>query len=382
MDRDFLDSFINEVRNIYKEPFIPLHRPIFDENEKDLLIDCIDTNFVSSVGQKVEDFENSITKFTGSKFAIATVNGTSALHLAMLLAGVKNGDEVITQSLTFVATCNAISYTNASPIFIDVDKDTMGMSPSALESFLNENAEIKGGKAHNKKTGKKIAACVPMHTFGIPLRIQDISKICNKWNIALIEDAAESLGSFCDDIHTGNFGELSTLSFNGNKIITTGGGGMIITNNEKLALQAKHLSTTAKVDHPYEYKHDKVGYNYRLPNINAALGCAQMMKIKNFLKVKQELAEFWKIYFSQNDINFVTPISGTKPNNWLHAIVLESKKDRDSFLKYTNKENVMTRPIWALMSELPMFSKCQTDSLENSKWLEERVVNIPSSVPK
>lgn len=382
MDRDFLDSFINEVRNIYKEPFIPLHRPIFDENEKDLLIDCIDTNFVSSVGQKVEDFENSITKFTGSKFAIATVNGTSALHLAMLLAGVKNGDEVITQSLTFVATCNAISYTNASPIFIDVDKDTMGMSPSALESFLNENAEIKGGKAHNKKTGKKIAACVPMHTFGMPLRIQDISKICNKWNIALIEDAAESLGSFCDDIHTGNFGELSTLSFNGNKIITTGGGGMIITNNEKLALQAKHLSTTAKVDHPYEYKHDKVGYNYRLPNINAALGCAQMMKIKNFLKVKQELAEFWKIYFSQNDINFVTPISGTKPNNWLHAIVLESKKDRDSFLKYTNKENVMTRPIWALMSELPMFSKCQTDSLENSKWLEERVVNIPSSVPK
>ena len=382
MDRDFLDSFINEVRNIYKEPFIPLHRPIFDENEKDLLIDCIDTNFVSSVGQKVEDFENSITKFTGSKFAIATVNGTSALHLAMLLAGVKNGDEVITQSLTFVATCNAISYTNASPIFIDVDKDTMGMSPSALESFLNENAEIKGGKAHNKKTGKKIAACVPMHTFGIPLRIQDISKICNKWNIALIEDAAESLGSFCDDIHTGNFGELSTLSFNGNKIITTGGGGMIITNNEKLALQAKHLSTTAKVDHPYEYKHDKVGYNYRLPNINAALGCAQMMKIKNFLKVKQELAEFWKIYFSQNDINFVTPISGTKSNNWLHAIVLESKKDRDSFLKYTNKENVMTRPIWALMSELPMFSKCQTDSLENSKWLEERVVNIPSSVPK
>ena len=336
MDRDFLDSFINEVRNIYKEPFIPLHRPIFDENEKDLLIDCIDTNFVSSVGQKVEDFENSITKFTGSKFAIATVNGTSALHLAMLLAGVKNGDEVITQSLTFVATCNAISYTNASPIFIDVDKDTMGMSPSALESFLNENAEIKGGKAHNKKTGKKIAACVPMHTFGMPLRIQDISKICNKWNIALIEDAAESLGSFCDDIHTGNFGELSTLSFNGNKIITTGGGGMIITNNEKLALQAKHLSTTAKVDHPYEYKHDKVGYNYRLPNINAALGCAQMMKIKNFLKVKQELAEFWKSYFSQNDINFVTPISGTKPNNWLHAIVLESKKDRDSFLKYTN----------------------------------------------
>ena len=300
----------------------------------------------------------------------------------MLLAGVKNGDEVITQSLTFVATCNAISYTNASPIFIDVDKDTMGMSPSALESFLNENAEIKGGKAHNKKTGKKIAACVPMHTFGMPLRIQDISKICNKWNIALIEDAAESLGSFCDDIHTGNFGELSTLSFNGNKIITTGGGGMIITNNEKLALQAKHLSTTAKVDHPYEYKHDKVGYNYRLPNINAALGCAQMMKIKNFLKVKQELAEFWKSYFSQNDINFVTPISGTKPNNWLHAIVLESKKDRDSFLKYTNKENVMTRPIWALMSELPMFSKCQTDSLENSKWLEERVVNIPSSVPK
>ena len=381
MELKFLDSFINEVKKIYKEPYTPLHRPVFDQNEKDYLIECIDSNFVSSVGQKVKDFENSIIDFTGAKYAIATVNGTSALHLAMLLAGVKAGDEVITQSLTFVATCNAIAYANAIPVFIDVNKDTMGMSPDALECFLKENAKIKDGKTYNNKTGKRISACVPMHTFGMPLRIKEISAICNDWGISVVEDAAESLGSFFEKKHTGTFGELGTLSFNGNKIITTGGGGMIITNNERLAAKAKHLSTTAKVTHPYEYSHDMVGYNYRLPNINAALGCAQMLKIKNFLEIKKDLSNHWKNYFGEHNVDFCTPIKGAESNNWLHAILLNSKKERDIFIEYTNKNDVMTRPIWKLMSDLPMFSECQRDSLKNSKWLEERVVNIPSSIP-
>tara|TARA_B100000427_G_scaffold287517_1_gene262178 strand:- start:6565 stop:7713 length:1149 start_codon:yes stop_codon:yes gene_type:complete len=381
MELKFLDSFIDEVKKIYKEPYTPLHRPVFDQNEKDYLIECIDSNFVSSVGQKVKDFENSIIDFTGAKYAIATVNGTSALHLAMLLAGVKAGDEVITQSLTFVATCNAIAYANAIPVFIDVNKDTMGMSPDALECFLKENAKIKDGKTYNNKTGKRISACVPMHTFGMPLRIKEISAICNDWGISVVEDAAESLGSFFEKKHTGTFGELGTLSFNGNKIITTGGGGMIITNDEKLAIKAKHLSTTAKITHPYEYSHDMVGYNYRLPNINAALGCAQMLKIKNFLEIKKDLSNHWKNYFGEHNVDFCTPIKGAKSNNWLHAILLNSKKERDIFIEYTNKNNVMTRPIWKLMSDLPMFSECQRDSLKNSKWLAERVVNIPSSIP-
>ena len=299
----------------------------------------------------------------------------------MLLADVKAGDEVITQSLTFVATCNAIAYANAIPVFIDVNKDTMGMSPDALECFLKENAKIKDGKTYNNKTGKRISACVPMHTFGMPLRIKEISAICNDWGISVVEDAAESLGSFFEKKHTGTFGELGTLSFNGNKIITTGGGGMIITNNERLAAKAKHLSTTAKVTHPYEYSHDMVGYNYRLPNINAALGCAQMLKIKNFLEIKKDLSNHWKNYFGEHNVDFCTPIKGAESNNWLHAILLNSKKERDIFIEYTNRNDVMTRPIWKLMSDLPMFSECQRDSLKNSKWLEERVVNIPSSIP-
>lgn len=381
MELEFLDSFIKEVHKTYEDEHVPLHRPVFDNNEKNFLTECIDSNFVSSVGQMVEDFENSIVDFTGAKYAIATVNGTSALHLAMLLAGVKPSDEVITQSLTFVATCNAITYADATPVFIDVDKDTMGMSPNSLESFLNKNAYIKKGKAFNKKTGKRISACVPMHTFGMPLRIKKISALCTKWGISLIEDAAESLGSFFEGKHTGTFGDLGTISFNGNKIITTGGGGMIITDDEELAIKAKHLSTTAKIAHPYEYSHDMIGYNYRLPNINAALGCAQMLKIKNFLEIKQDLSNHWKNFFSKYDIDFYTPIEGAKSNNWLHAILLGSKKERDIFIEYTNKNFVMTRPIWKLMSDLRMFSECQTDGLKNSKWLEERVVNIPSSVP-
>ena len=380
-----LDILNNETiafaRKIYGNDFIPLHRPVFEGNERQYLVDCIDSNFVSSVGEKVSQFEKEVAKFTGSKYAIATVNGTSALHIAIQLAGVKPGDEVISQALTFIATCNAISYTGAKPLFIDVDLDTMGLSPEALKCFLEKNAEKREGGTFNKTSGKRISACVPMHTFGFPCRIEEIAEICANWGIALIEDAAESLGSFVGNKHTGTFASMATLSFNGNKVITTGGGGMIITDDSNLAQKAKHITTTAKVSHPYEFVHDEIGYNYRMPNLNAALGCAQMERLDEFLNVKTMLANKWADFFDNKDVNFFAAIKGNKANHWLNAIILGSREDRDKFLKFTNKNNVMTRPIWTLMSKLPMFKDCQTDGLENSLWLEDRVVNIPSSVP-
>ena len=370
------------ARKIYGDGFIALHRPVFEGNERKYLVDCIDSNFVSSVGEKVNQFEKEIAKYTGSKYAIATVNGTAALHVAIELAGVKPGDEVISQALTFVATCNAISYTGAKPLFIDVDLDTMGLSPSALKCFLEKNGEKRKDGTYNKSSGKKISACVPMHTFGFPCRVEEIATICSEWNITLIEDAAESLGSYVGKYHTGTFAKMATLSFNGNKIITTGGGGMIITDDHILAKKAKHITTTAKINHPYEFVHDEVGFNYRMPNINAALGCAQLERLDESLKVKKKLANQWSDFFEGHGINFVKAIKGYKANHWLNAIILSSKKERDSFLKFTNSNDVMTRPIWTLMSKLDMFKDCQSDDLKNSLWLENRVVNIPSSVPE
>ncbi len=369
------------ARKIYGEEFIPLHRPVFEGNERQYLVDCIDSNFVSSVGEKVNEFEKKVAKFTGSKHAIATVNGTAALHVAIVLAGVKPGDEVLSQALTFIATCNAISYAGAKPIFIDVDLDTMGLSPTALQSFLEKYAEKKDDGTFNKLTGKRISACVPMHTFGFPCHINEISTICSNWNIPLIEDAAESLGSYVKRDHTGTFSSMATLSFNGNKVITSGGGGMIITDDSGLALRAKHMTTTSKVPHPYEFVHDEIGYNYRMPNLNAALGCAQMERLDEFLTVKDKVAHEWGEFFDLKDVNFIRATHGNKANHWLNAVVLNSREDRDKFIKYTNKNGVMTRPIWQLMSQLKMFKDCQNDGLVNSLFLQDRVVNIPSSVP-
>jgi len=369
------------ARSIFGYDFIPLHRPVFEGNERQYLVDCIDSNFVSSVGAKVTELEEKVAEFIGCKHAIATVNGTAALHVAIELAGVKPGDEVISQALTFIATCNAITYAGAKPLFIDVDIDTMGLSPTALKSFLEDNTERRVDGTFNKLSGRRISACVPMHTFGFPCRIAEIAEICAAWNIALIEDAAESLGSYVGAGHTGTFSSMATLSFNGNKIITTGGGGMIITDDPELASRAKHITTTAKVPHPYEFVHDEVGYNYRMPNLNAALGCAQMERLDEFLTTKAELADQWGAFFDKKNVFFVKAIDGNKANHWLNAVILESRKDRDEFLKLTNENNVMTRPIWTLMSRLPMFKDCQTDGLKNSLWLEDRVVNIPSSVP-
>ena len=377
-----MQKFVEFVQNLYKtKDFIALHEPVFVGNEKKYLNDCIDSTFVSSVGKYVDRFEKEFAEFVGSKYAVATVNGTSALHISLLLAGVESGDEVITQPLTFIATCNAISYCGAKPVFVDVDRDTMGLSPKSLQSFLETNCEIVDGKCINKTTKVTIKACVPMHTFGHPCRIDEIKSICDKWHITLVEDAAESLGSYYQNKHTGTFGKLGAFSFNGNKIITSGGGGAIVTDDEELAKRAKHLTTTAKVPHPYEYVHDEVGYNYRMPNLNAALLVAQLEQLNRFLHNKRELTLKYEEFFKEyDDIEFVKESKGTTSNYWLQAIILKDQKARNEFLKYTNDNGVMTRSIWKLMNELEMFKDMQCTSLDNAKYLEERVVNIPSGV--
>ncbi|MBS1772939.1 MAG: LegC family aminotransferase [Bacteroidetes bacterium] len=374
-------SVIQFIRETFQSPeaFIPLHAPYFGGNEKKYLIDTIDSTFVSSVGEYVNRFEEMMAEITGAKYAIATTNGTVALQLALIVAGVKHDEEVITQSLTFVATANAITHANAIPVFVDVDKDTMGMSPAALETFLKEYAEIKDGKAYNRTTGRRIAACVPMHTFGFPCRIDEIAAICERYNIALVEDAAESLGSYYKGKHTGNFGVVAAFSFNGNKTVTCGGGGAIITNDEAIAKHAKHLSTTAKIPHPYEFVHDEVGYNYRMPNLNAAVACAQLEQLDKILTNKRELADIYNTYFKDTNIQFVREIESGKANYWLNTIVLNNSAEREIFLKATNDGKVMTRPIWKLMNKLPMYAHCQCGPLDNAQWLEDRVVNIPSS---
>ena len=369
------------IQNIYKTvDFIPLHEPKFIGNEKKYLNECIDSAFVSSVGKFVDEFEEKIANYTGAKYAVATSNGTSALHIALLLANVTENDEVITQPLTFVATCNAISYCDANPIFIDVDKDTMGLSPSSLQVYLEKNTFIKSQQCINNRTGKVIKACVAMHTFGHPCKIDKIKDICDKYYINLIEDAAESLGSFYKDKHTGTFGQMGVMSFNGNKIITAGGGGCFITNDKELAKRAKHLTTTAKVPHKWEYTHDMVGYNYRMPNLNAALIVAQLEQLENFLNHKRNLANRYAEFFNLNTIKFIVEPKNSKSNYWLNAVILKDEKQRDLFLEETNSKGVMTRPIWTLMSKLQMFKDAQCGNLKNSEWLECRVVNIPSSV--
>jgi perosamine synthetase len=375
------EDVIAFIQDTYKtKEFIPLHEPIFIGNEKKYLNECIDSTFVSSVGKFVDEFEEKIANYTGAKYAVATGNGTSALHIALLLSDVKSDDEVITQPLTFVATCNVISYCGAKPLFIDVDKDTMGLSPSALIEFLDKNTLIKNQQCINNKTGQVIKACVPMHTFGHPCRIDEIRAICDQHYINVIEDAAESLGSFYKDKHTGTFGQMGVMSFNGNKIITAGSGGCIITDNEALAKQAKHLTTTAKVPHKWEYAHDMVGYNYRMPNLNAALLVAQLENLDNFIGKKRKLADIYGEFFKGINCKFVKEAEESSSNYWLNAIILNDKQQRDIFLNESNAQGVMTRPIWILMNKLPMFKDAQCGDLTNSKWLEDRVVNIPSSV--
>ncbi len=376
--QDLLDL----VTGIYGPGPVPLHRPVFEGNERRYLVDCIDSNFVSSVGIRVTEFEDRIASFTGAAHAIATVNGTAALHVALILAGVRPGDEVIGQALTFIATCNAISYIGAKPVFVDVDEETLGLSPVALRRWLQANTRPGPDGPVNRRTGARIAACVPMHTFGLPLHIAEIARICAEYGIALVEDSAESLGSFTEGQHTGRKGLLATFSFNGNKVITTGGGGMIITDDPGIARRAKHLTTTAKQPHPWEFFHDETGFNYRLPNLNAALGCAQMEHLPAMLAIKAEIAARYRAFCAGAKLRFVDAPEGTSPNWWLNAVILADRAERDAFLTLSNGRGIMTRPVWRLMSELPMFSDCENDGLSVSHWLAERLVNLPSSIPE
>lgn len=376
------NDIVNFIHQLYgTDEFVPLHVPLFIGNEKKYLNECIDTTFVSSVGKFVDRFEEEMAAYTGAKKAVVCVSGTNALHMAMLLVGVERDDEILTQALTFIATCNAISYIGAHPVFIDVDKETLGLSAVAVKAWLEKNAEVRNNICYNKNSGRRVKACIPMHTFGHPVKIDELVIICDEWHIELVEDAAESLGSFYKGQHTGTFGRVGAISFNGNKTITTGGGGMLLFQDEELGKFAKHLTTQAKAPHRWEFIHDHIGYNYRMPNINAALGCAQLENLERYVQNKRETAEKYNEFFKQfTDVTYFEEPENCYSNYWLNIVLLEDKKAQLEFLEYTNDHGVMTRPVWELMSCLDMFKHCETDGLKNTEWLADRIVNIPSSV--
>jgi perosamine synthetase len=379
--RPELINFSGFIRNLYGDAdYIPLHEPRFIGCEKKLVIECLDSTFVSSSGNFIDQFEQELADFTNSKYAIATSSGTSALHISLILAGVKHDSEVITQSMSFVATCNAIRYCGAKPIFVDIDRNTLGLSADSLSEFLKTYAKIRENKCINTLTNKHISSCVPMHTFGHPCEIDKIKEICSLWKIPLVEDAAESLGSTYKGKYTGTFGLLSAVSFNGNKIITAGGGGAILTNDFSLAKKAKHLVSTAKIPHKWEYKHDAIGYNYRMPNLNAALVCAQLKQLQNYLLNKRQTAGLYADFCHDNNLNFLLEVEGCKSNYWLNSIILKDQNEQQDFIRYTNKKGIGTRPTWSLLHKLKIFKKCFSMPQNNSTFYSERLVNIPSSV--
>jgi aminotransferase in exopolysaccharide biosynthesis len=379
------DEIIKFIRELYPsaQGNIALHEPLFNGNEKKYLEDCIDSTFVSSVGQYVGRFEQMLQEYTGADYAIATSNGTAALHIALLAAGVKPGEIVITQPLTFIATCNAVAYSGAQPLFVDVNKNTLGLSAEKLYDFLNQHTFMNDeGECLHKTSGKRIAACLPMHTFGHPCDMESIMPLCNQFNIPVIEDAAESIGSLFKGRHTGTFGLCGTLSFNGNKTITCGGGGAIITSNPEIGKLAKHLTTQAKVPHNWDFYHDITAYNYRMPNINAALACAQMEQLQGFLEDKRHIAGLYKAFFSNTPFTFIDEPENARSNFWLNAILLNGPEQRNEFLKITNSNGIMTRPAWKLMPDLPMYKNSLSENIDNARFIEERLVNLPSSVRK
>jgi aminotransferase in exopolysaccharide biosynthesis len=378
-----VERLIEFVRDEYgTHEHITLHGPVFAGREREYVVDAIDSTFVSSVGAYVGRFEREIAEYTGSPGAVATVNGTAALHTALMLAGVQRGDRVITQPLTFVGTVNAIAYCAAEPIFVDVDRRTLGMSPKALEAWLAEHAFVDdSGTCRTKSDNAVIRACLPMHTFGHPAEIDALVAVCARWHLFLVEDAAESMGSFYKGRHTGTFGRIGTLSFNGNKILTTGGGGMVLSADAAIAAHAKHLTTTAKKPHTFEFIHDEVGYNYRLPNLNAALGCAQLRQLEGFVAAKRALALRYAELLQGSEWTFFTEAADRRSNYWLNAVLCEDRPARDALLKATNDDGVMTRPVWTLMHHLPMYARCVRGDVSNAEWLEARIVNLPSSVP-
>lgn len=376
----YTKRLISFIQDYYQsKDFIPLHAPTFVGNEKKYVLDTLDSTFVSSVGSYVNDFEVNIAKFTQSRFAIATVNGTAALHTALYLSGVQSGELVITQALTFVATCNAISYLGAKPVFVDVNTETLGLCPVALLSFIEEQCEVREQKCFHKN-GERIRAAVVMHTFGHPAKVDELKRVCQDNFIELIEDAAESLGTLYKGQHTGTFSLLSALSFNGNKVITTGGGGMLLCSDEKVAAHAKHITTTAKQPHAFEFYHDELAFNYRMPNLNAALGCAQLEKLPEFIESKRALASLYQSELANTPLKFIVEPENARSNYWLNAVLCPSKEYRDNLLLNTNNAGIMTRPVWQLMHTLPMFEDSLRGCLDTSTYLADRLVNIPSSV--
>jgi aminotransferase in exopolysaccharide biosynthesis len=375
-----LFSFINEKYPDKKN--VSLHEPLFQGNEKKYVENTIDSSYVSSVGEYVNKFESLISQFTSSDCAVATVNGTAALHTALMASGVVQNDYVITQSLSFVATCNAINYCGAEPIFVDIEKKTLGLSPQKLLEYLNENAFIDDdGHCRIRSNNRIIKACVPMHTFGHPANILKIIEICNIWQITLIEDAAESLGSTYNNKHTGTFGRFGTLSFNGNKTITTGAGGMILCNKKDFKF-IKHITTTAKTNHKFEFIHDMVGYNYRMPNINAALGCAQLENIDIIIKKKRQLAAEYIDLISNTEMLPIIEPDGAKSNYWLNAAICPDKAYRDQLLKSSHAKNIMLRPVWRPMHQLPMHINSKKGDLSETEKLSDLLINLPSSAPQ
>jgi perosamine synthetase len=360
----------------------PLHEPTFSGNEMAYLQECLDSTYVSSIGKFVDQFEDELVKFTGAGYAIATVNGTSALHIALKLAGVKHDDEVLIPALTFAATANAVVYCNAIPHFVDIEENTLGIDVDKLRDYLFKKTKMVDGFCVNKLSDRIIRAIVPMHTFGHPVNLDGLSHLANDFNLVVVEDAAESLGSKYKGKHTGTFGKFGILSFNGNKTITTGGGGAILTNDAELAQNAKHLTTTAKLDHPWEYRHDAVGYNYRMPNINAALGCGQLEQLPLLLRAKRELYIRYQNAFSEvNGVRVMSEPFDCSSNYWLQTIVLsaEISSYRDSILTATNNAGIMTRPAWVLMNELKYFAESPCMDLSSAKMFSESLINIPSS---
>lgn len=372
---------INFIKSLYNnQAYVMLHAPKFLGNEKKYLNDCIDTTFVSYVGKYVTDFENHIKNVTGTKNAIAIVNGTCAIQIALIASGVKPGDEVITQALTFAATAAAIKHAGAEPVFVDVDKKTLGLSPESLTEYLEKYTEIRSNITYSKVTGRKIAAVIPMHTFGHPVRIDEIIKVSQKYNLTVIEDSAESIGSYYNNKHTGTFGRAGIFSFNGNKTVTTGGGGMLISDDDQLASRVRYITTTAKRPHKWEFFHDEVGYNLRMPNINAAVGCAQMEYLDTILENKRETAAKYKEFFKSIGIPFFEEPDNCKSNYWLNVIILKDRIERDNFLELSNCNNIQTRPVWTLMTKLPPYQQCHHCPVPNSEWFEDRIVNIPSGL--
>ncbi|EAJ6944063.1 aminotransferase LegC [Campylobacter jejuni] len=372
---------ISFIKSLFNKENIALHEPCFIGNEKKYLLECIDSGFVSSVGEFVTRFEEALKEKTKARFVIATNTGTAALHIALLANGIDENCEVITQSISFVATANAIAYTGAKPVFLDIDENTLSLSPKALEHFLENQTYQKDNLSYNKTTHKPIKACVIMHTFGLSAHIKAIKELCEKYHILLIEDAAEALGSTYKNKALGTFGKCGILSFNGNKIITGGCGGAILSDDENLAKLARHLSTTAKIPHPYEYDHDRIAYNYRLCNINAAILLAGLENLELFLENKRELAKIYKDFFKNHDkCKFIDEKSNEKSNFWLNTLLFKDENLRNIFLKECLKNNIFVRPIWKSLPSLKAFQNCQSNELINTKKLEKRLVNLPSSV--